>query len=88
MVSDFMTKPLQGKDSFEFRDCIMGMSKSENNAEGKKLRYEIAQKEDLESIQTIRGLESKQFTQKNGGFEPTISEPAGVCWKSETNLIF
>ena len=86
MVANFMTKPLQGKIIFEFRDRIMGMSKSENNAGGRKVRDEIAQKEDLESSQTMRGLESKQFTQTNGGFESTRSEPAGVCWKSENRF--
>ena len=49
MVANFMTKPLQEKQFFEFRDRIMGMSISENIAKGQKVRYEIAQKEDLES---------------------------------------
>ena len=50
------------------------------------MRDDIAQKEDFESSQTIRGLESKQFTQTNGGFESKRSEPAGVCWKSENRF--
>ena len=29
------------------------------------------------------GLESKQFSQTNGGFKSKQSEPSGVCWKSE-----
>ena len=83
MVADFMTKPLQGKKFFKFRDRIMGMSNSENIAEGRKVRDEIAQKEDLEYGRTVRGLESKKFTQTNGKFKSTRSELAGVCWKSE-----
>ena len=43
-----MTKPLQGKKCFEFRDCIMGMSNSENIAKVRKVRNEIAQNEDLQ----------------------------------------
>ena len=31
-----MTKPLEGKTFFEFRDRIMGMSKSETLPKGKK----------------------------------------------------
>ena len=59
------------------------MSKSENIAEGQNVGDEIAQKEDFESSKKIRGLGSKNFTQTNGGFESTRSEPAGLCWKSE-----
>ena len=33
MVADFMAKPLQGKEFFEFRDCTMGMSNGENIVE-------------------------------------------------------
>ena len=51
-----MTKPLQGKKFFEFRDSIMGMSNSENIAEEEKVRDEIAQKEDLEYDQKVRGI--------------------------------
>ena len=64
------------------------------------MRDEITQKEDLrngrrarglESIQfnqmrTVREIESKQFTQTNGEFKSTQSEPAGVCWKSENRF--
>ena len=57
MVNNFMTKLIQVKEFFEFRDCIMGMSKSENNSGGQKVRDEIAQKEDLESSKKIRGIE-------------------------------
>ena len=32
---------------------------------------------------TVRGLKSKQFTQTNGEFKSTQSEPARVCRKSE-----
>ena len=64
----------------------MGMSRIENISKGQKLRDEIAQKEDLESIKTIRGLESKQFTQRNGRLKSTRSKPAGVCWKSENRF--
>ena len=92
-----MTKPLQETNFFEFRDRIMGMSDSKNIAEVKKVRDEIAQKEDLENgrtargfeskqftqTQTVRVLESKQFTKTNVEFKSTRSEPAGVCWKSE-----
>ena len=39
----FITKPLQGKYFFEFRDRIMGMSNGENIAEVQKVRDEIAQ---------------------------------------------
>ena len=59
MVTNFMIKPIQGEKFFDFRDSIMGMSKSENTAEGRKVRDEIAQKEDLESRKEIRGLGSK-----------------------------
>ena len=81
IVADFMIKPLQEEIFFKFRDRIMGMSKSENDAGGRKVRDWIAQKEDLESNRMNRGLESKQFTQTNGVFESTRSEPAGLCWK-------
>ena len=49
MVADFMTKPIQGGKFFEFRDRIMGMSNSENIAEVRKVRDEIAQNEDLQN---------------------------------------
>ena len=52
-----MTKPLQGKKFFEFRDRIMGISKNENNAGWQKVRDKIAQKEDLESSQPIIRIE-------------------------------
>ena len=68
MVVDFMTKPLQGKKFFEFRDCIMGMSNSEKIAEGRKVRDEIAQTEDLEYGRTVRGL---GFTQTKGELKST-----------------
>ena len=83
MVADFMTKPLQGKKFFEFRDRIMGMSNGENISEVRKVRDEITQNEDLQNGRTARGLESKQFDQENSGFVSTRPEPAGVCWKSE-----
>ena len=35
------------------------------------------------SLVKNRGLGSKKFTQTNGGFDSTRSEPAGLCWKSE-----
>ena len=49
------------------------------------MRYEIAQKWDFQNIRTAIGLESKRFTQTNGGFESIRYEPTGVCWKSENN---
>ena len=52
MVEDFTTKPLQGKEFFEFRDRIMGISNGKNIAEVRKVRYEIAQNEDLQNGQT------------------------------------
>ena len=61
----------------------MGMSNSENIAEGQIVRDKIAQKDVLEHGRTVRGLKSKQFTQTNGEFKSTQSEPAGVCRKSE-----
>ena len=80
-----MTKPLQGKEFFEFRDRIMGMSNGENIAEVQKMRDEIAQNEDLQNDQKSRGLESKKIDQENSGFVSTRLEPAGVCWKIENN---
>ena len=47
MVTDFMTKPLQGKNFFDFRNRIMGMTNGENVAVVRKVRDEIAQNEDL-----------------------------------------
>ena len=69
MVSDFITKALQGKKFIEFRYPIMGMtqkSETENNTGGKKMKYAIAQ-ESFNSDQTGGGFESKKF------------KPAGVC---------
>ena len=63
MVADFMTKPLQGKKFFEFRDCIMGMPNGDNIGKMRKVRDEIAHNEDLQNVQTARRLESKQFKQ-------------------------
>ena len=83
-----MTKPLQGKKFFKFRDRIMGMSKSENISQGRKVRDEIAQKEDFESIQTIRGLESKKLLRQMADWnkhDPNLQECVG---KVKTDLRF
>ena len=37
MVADFMTKPLKGKQVFEFRNPIMGMPNGKNIAEVQKV---------------------------------------------------
>ena len=47
MVEDFMTKLLQGKKIFEFRDHITGMPNGENIAGMRKVRDEITQNEDF-----------------------------------------
>ena len=62
MVADLTTKPLQGKKFFEFRDRIMVLSNSENNAEVQKVGYDIARNEDLQNGQKARGLGKKKFT--------------------------
>ena len=62
----------------------MGMSKnpgSGNNAGGKKVRDEMAQKRYLKSNQMNSGLESKKSSQTNGAFEKKQSKPAGVLEK-------
>ena len=59
------------------------MSKTDDVSEEQNVRYEIAQKEDLEYCRTFRGIEIKQFTQTNVEFKSTRSEPVGVCWKIE-----
>ena len=86
MVADFMKKTLQGEKFFEFRYRIMGMSNGENITEMRKVRDEIAQNEDTQNGQTARGLESKQFEQESSVFVSKITEPEGVCWKSEENV--
>ena len=75
MVADFMTKPIQGGKFFEFRDRIMGMSNSENIAEVRKVRDEIAQNEDLQNGRTARGLKFKKTEQASSVFILTQHEP-------------
>ena len=86
MVADFMKKTLQGEKFFEFRYRIMGMSNGENITEMRKVRDEIAQNEDTQNGQTAKGIESKQFEQESSVFVSKITEPEGVCWKSEENV--
>ena len=86
MVTDFMTKPLQGKIFFDFRNRIMGMPNGENIAKVRKLRDEIAQKEDLQNDRTARGLKSEQFKQGINRFVSAWPKLEGVCWKSEKNV--
>ena len=54
MVADFMKKPLQWKEFFEFRNRVMGIPNGENIAEVQKVRDKIAQNEDLQNGQTAR----------------------------------
>ena len=81
-----MTKPLQGKKFFEFRNRIMGIPNGENIAEVRRMRDEIAQNEDLQNGWTDRGLESKTFKQEINGFVSARPKPEGVCWKIENNV--
>ena len=84
MVAD-MTKPLQGKQIFEFRNPFMGMPNCENISEVRKVRDKITQYEDLKNGQTDRGLKSKQFKQESNEFVSARPEPKGVCWNSKNN---
>ena len=64
MVADFMTNTLQWKKFFEFRKRIIRMPNGENITEVRKVRVEITQNEDLQNVQTSRGLESKNSNRK------------------------
>ena len=62
------------------------MSNGENIVKMRKVRYEIAQNEEIKNGWTSRGIESEKFEQEGRRFLLTRTEPEVVCWKSENNV--